>query len=80
MIIAIWGIIILNYEFDQYSKEKYNALNTIVTEMKKNNKMWRVNTSVRNTDIKYSSGATDSITRNTIKSTIFYYKLQSFRI
>ena len=77
LIIAIWGRIDLEYEFDEYSKEKYNALNTVVTEMKKNNKMWRVNSSVQNANIKYSSGATNSITRNIInilKGTPWYIK------
>ena len=77
LFIVIWGRIDLEYEFDEYSKEKYNALNTVVTEMKKNNKMWRVNTSVQNSDIKYSSGAANSITRNSInifKGTPWYIK------
>lgn len=77
LIIAIYGKINLEYEFDSYSKEKYNSLNTIITEMKKNTKMWRVNTSVRNADIKYSSGASNSITRNIInifKGTPWYIK------
>ncbi|MCI8620338.1 MAG: DUF4236 domain-containing protein [Clostridia bacterium] len=75
--IAIYGKINLEYEFDSYSKEKYNSLNTVVTEMRKNSKMWRVNTSVRNADLKYSSGATNSITRNIIniyKGTPWYIK------
>lgn len=67
LIIAIWGRIDLEYAFDEYSEEKYNALNTVVTEMKKNNKMWRINSSVQNANIKYSFGATKSITRNIIK-------------
>lgn len=57
------GKINLEYEFDSYSKEKYDSLNTIVTEMKQNKKLWRVNTSVKNADLKYSSGATNSISR-----------------
>lgn len=77
LIIAIYGSIDLEYEFDSYSREKYNCLNTIVTEMKKNKRMWRVKTSVRNADIKYSSGASNSISRNIIniyKGTPWYIK------
>ena len=66
LLIAICGRINLEYAFDSYSEEKYNALNNIVTEMKNNKKMWRVNTSVKNADIKYSSGATNSISRTII--------------
>ncbi len=66
IIIALYGRINLEYEFDLYSEEKYNSLNTIVKEMNKNQKIWRVNTSVRNADLKYSSGASNSITRTKI--------------
>ena len=67
LIISIWGKIELKYEFDEYSKEKYNALNNVIDIMKKNNKIWRVISSVRNRNVKYSYGATNSIARNTIK-------------
>lgn len=67
LIISIWGKIELKYEFDEYSKEKYNALNNVIDIMKKNNKIWRVTSSVRNRNIKYSYGATNAIARNTIK-------------
>lgn len=63
LFISAKGKIDLEYEFDSYSKEKYDSLNTIVTEMKQNKKLWRVNTSVKNADLKYSSGATNSISR-----------------
>ena len=63
LFISAKGKIDLEYEFDLYSKEKYDSLNTIVTEMKQNKKLWRVNTSVKNADLKYSSGATNSISR-----------------
>lgn len=63
LFISAKGKINLEYEFDSYSKEKYDSLNTIVTEMKQNKKLWRVNTSVKNADLKYSSGATNSISR-----------------
>ncbi len=66
-IIALYGKIYLDYEFDGYSEEKNNVLNTIIEEMNKNQKIWRVNTSVKNADLKYSSGATNSITRTKIK-------------
>ena len=67
LIILICGKIELKYEFDEYSKEKYNALNNVIDIMKRNNKMWRVTSSFRNKNIKYSYGATNSIARNTIK-------------
>lgn len=66
LFIAIYGKIDLEYEFDSYSEEKYNVLKGIILAMRKNNKMWRVNTSVQNANLKYSSGATNSITRNVI--------------
>ncbi len=67
LIISIWGKIELKYEFDEYSKEKYNALNNVIDIMKKNDKIWGVTSSVRNINIKYSYGATNAIARNTIK-------------
>lgn len=67
LIILLWGKIELKYEFDEYSKEKYNALNNVIYIMKRNNKIWRVTSSVLNKNVKYSYGATNSIARNTIK-------------
>lgn len=66
LFIAMYGKIDLEYEFDSYSEEKYNVLKDIILLMEKNNKMWRVKTSVQNANLKYSSGAANSITRNII--------------
>lgn len=65
--ILLCGRIKLDYEFDSYSEEKYSSLTSAIIEMKSNIKMWRVNTSVRNADLKYSSGATSSISRSAIE-------------
>ena len=66
LFIAIYGRITLEYEFDDFTKNKNDYLNASIKEVFSNKKVWRINTSTRVNDIKYNSGAGNTVTRETI--------------
>ena len=54
----------LKYEFDEYSKKRYETLNCFFKELSKNKKIWQINTSTKVYNTKYNAGAGNNVTRN----------------
>ncbi len=53
----------LFYDFDDFSKEKYEYLNNALFELSKSNKIWQINTSTLVLNKKYNAGAGENVTR-----------------
>ena len=66
LLISLDWKIDLSYEMDDDNRKKYEYLNSFLTEMSKNDRLWQVNSLTRVYNTKYNAGAGNSVTRHRV--------------